>query len=517
VKLLRNSLLCIAAAGIAFAGVRGCNRLPSLEGRSQSTAMTGTLDTRIGLALTARIAAHPQQSGIYALTDAREAFAARMVFADAAERSLDVQCYIWHDDLSGTLLFDALRRAAARGVRVRLLLDDNNTAGLDGILAALDAHPNAEVRLFNPFMTRTVRIAGYLTDFPRLNRRMHNKSFTADNQVTIVGGRNIGDEYFDATAEQAFVDVDVIAIGPVVRDVSDDFDRYWASESAYPVERLFPAADAAAIRTFESAAARIERDPMAIAYVEAVRKSAFVNDLVQGDLAMEWAATRMVSDDPAKVFGHVTAEPNLFSQLKAILGEPKKELLLVSPYFVPATSGTEWFSAAARRGVRIQVLTNAQEATDVAAVHAGYSKRRKALLAAGITLFESRRRTPDTRKRSKAGMAGSSASSLHAKTFAIDGERVFVGSLNFDPRSAVLNTEMGFVIDSPALARRVSQSFESSVPERAYEVRLSDEGDLYWIERKDGRVTRLEVEPGTGLFGRAGVKFLSWMPIEWLL
>jgi len=513
----RKTLVFVAAIGLAFAIVRACGKLPSLDGRSQSVAETATTDTLIGRALADRIAAHPGKSGIYGLTEPREAFAARMVLADAAERTLDVQYYIWRADMSGTLLFNALLRAAERGVRVRLLLDDNNTAGLDGVIAALDAHPNLEVRLFNPFMIRSPRIAGFLTEFPRLNRRMHNKSFTVDNQVTIIGGRNVGDEYFDAKEDQAFVDVDVIAIGPVVKDVSGDFDRYWASESAYPADRVLPPADGGEVFDIETAVKAIERDAVAIAYREATERSVFVRDLVGGDLALEWAVTRMVSDDPAKVLGRGKSRPNIFDELKALIGEPREELLLVSPYFVPAESGTDWFSAAAKRGVRIKVLTNALEATDVAAVHAGYAKRRQALLEAGVVLYESRRRTPDTRRGSGVGMAGSSASSLHAKTFAVDGERAFVGSLNFDPRSADLNTEMGFVIDSPALARRISQSFESSVPLRAYEVRLSEEGELYWIERKDGRITQLMVEPGTGFFGRAGVVILSWLPIEWLL
>jgi len=199
----------------------------SLEGRSVSRVLEDTGTTRLGKAISPRVEAHPGLSGIHPLHDPHDAFAARVLLARAAERSLDVQYYIWHKDLSGTLLLKALRDAADRGVRVRLLLDDNNTSGLDAALAALDAHPNIEVRLFNPFTSfRSLRALGYLTDFSRLNRRMHNKSFTADNQATIIGGRNVGDEYFGATsASVLFVDLDVLAVGPAVRAVSDDFDR----------------------------------------------------------------------------------------------------------------------------------------------------------------------------------------------------------------------------------------------------------------------------------------------------
>lgn len=267
---------------------------------SNAAADSHTGMTRLGRAIAPLLAAHPGLSGVYALANAREAFAARMLLAQTAQRTLDVQYYIWRQDMSGTLLFDALLRAADRGVRVRLLLDDINTTGLDKTLAMLDSHPNMEVRLFNPFTTRRHRWLGYLTDFSRLNRRMHNKSFTADNQVTIVGGRNVGDEYFDATTSVAFVDLDVMAIGPVVLDVSSNFNRYWASDSVVPVGRLLPQVNVTAGDEVSLAATRIRGEPRARAYLDAVRALSFVQDLGEGKVALEWAATLMVSDDPAK-------------------------------------------------------------------------------------------------------------------------------------------------------------------------------------------------------------------------
>jgi len=227
------------AAALTLVVTSRCSRLPSLEGRTTSAALLDTADTRLGKSITPLLATHPGLSGIYALPDSRDAFAARARLAEVAERTLDVQYYIWENDMTGTLLFEALHAAADRGVRVRLLLDDNTTQGLDPMLAALDSHPTIEVRLFNPFVIRKPRI-GYLTDFSRANRRMHNKSFTADNQVTIIGGSNIGDEYFGAAAKGSlFVDLDVMAVGPIVTEVSKDFDRYWASASSYPLDRIF--------------------------------------------------------------------------------------------------------------------------------------------------------------------------------------------------------------------------------------------------------------------------------------
>jgi putative cardiolipin synthase len=487
----------------------GCGSLPSLEARSVSTAFTDTESTRIGRAVTPLAARHPGMSGVHPLLDSLDAFAARMLLARAADRSLDVQYYIWHDDLSGRLLLQELHEAAARGVRVRLLLDDNGIAGLDVTLAALDAHPNIEVRLFNPFPSRTLRWTGYLTDFSRLNRRMHNKSFTADNQASIVGGRNVGDEYFDAAEGSVFVDLDVLAVGPVVREVSRDFDGYWASGSAYPVDRLVPPAEGPLQIAADEEKAKV--------FVDAVRQSDFVLQLMERRLPFEWGRALLVSDDPAKGLGDAAESALLPHKLGELLGEPRAEVELISAYFVPGES-TGLFTSMAKRGVRLTVLTNSFEATDVAVVHAGYAKRRKELLEAGVTLYELKRISPQSQSaRSFVGSSGSSASSLHAKTFSVDRARVFVGSFNFDPRSANLNTEMGILIDSAALAQRIASSFETGIPERSYEVRLSDEGELYWIERHGQERVRHDTEPGTSFWQRAGVRFMSLLPIDWLL
>ena len=438
-----------------------------------------------------------------------------MLLAEAAERTLDVQYYIWRQDITGTLLAGALHRAADRGVRVRLLLDDNNTAGLDAAIAALDAHPNIEVRLFNPFRTRRWRLLGYLLDFARLNRRMHNKSFTADGEATIVGGRNVGDEYFGAGSRFVFIDLDVLAIGPVVADVSSDFERYWTSASAQPVTSVIPAASAAVLAHAAAAAARVERDPAAASYLEAVRDSALVQDLMAGSLRLEWADVHMVSDDPAKGLGRAREDQLLWTRLQQLIGVPKRSLHLMSPYFVPGARGVQDLTSFARQGTSVRILTNALESTDVAVVHAGYAKRRQPLLAAGIELFELKRSAgmPSARGRT---MTGSSAASLHAKTFAVDDERLFVGSFNFDPRSQRLNTELGFVIDCPALARAIAEEFRTTIPEHAYKVSLAD-GAVRWEERRDGKTLVFETEPHASLWQRIVVAVISLLPIEWLL
>ncbi|MFT0548850.1 phospholipase D family protein [Allopusillimonas ginsengisoli] len=496
----------------------GCS-LPVLDQGTNTNALPSALaeETRLGRAIAPQAAAHPGSSGIYPLSQALDAFAARMLLSATADQTLDVQYYIWRKDTTGILLLEALHAAADRGVRVRLLLDDNGITGLDNDLAALATHPNIQVRLFNPFVFRRFKPLGYLTDFKRLNRRMHNKSITADNQVTIIGGRNVGDEYFGASNGVLFSDLDVMAVGPIVNDVSNDFDRYWASESSYPIEQLVSAVSPSELDTLASAASVTEKSPAAMGYIKALKELPIIQQLLDRALLLEWAPTRMVSDDPAKALGEAPPEGLLTHQLAAIIGAPQHNLELISPYFVPTATGVEAFRSLAEKGVSIRILTNSLSATDVAVVHAGYAKRRKALLDAGITLYEMRSTPQQPRVSKGAGRFGSSGSSLHAKTFAVDDARIFVGSFNFDPRSANLNTELGFVIDSPTLAKRIDTAFNIQVPEHAYEVRLADDGKLVWLERNQNEIVRHETEPESGFWRRTSVWFFSLLPIEWML
>lgn len=511
-RLSRVWLLLLCATMIS-----ACS-LPTLEGRSQSHALdrAESMSTQLGRGLAEQTASHPGQTGILPLVDAQGAFAARMRLAQAAQKTLDVQYYIWRNDVTGTLLLDALYQAAERGVRVRLLLDDNGTAGLDDTLATLAKHPNIEIRLFNPFAVRSPKALGYVTNFGRANRRMHNKSFTADNQATIVGGRNVGDEYFGASQGVLFADLDVLAVGAVVPDVSDDFDRYWASDSAYPVQRLLPPKTDEDLRAFASKASEKTHDPQADTYLAALHASKAVSEMVNGHPIFQWSKVSMVSDAPRKGLGLASDEELVIFRLKRVLGTPTSQVDLVSPYFVPTAAGVDAFTQLAANGVKIRVLTNALEATDVVAVHAGYAKRRKALLEAGIQLYEMRRQAGGKPKE-RSGPFGSSGSSLHAKTFSVDRKRVFVGSFNFDPRSARLNTELGFIIENETLAASVQTAFDKRIPADSYEVHLDKDGKLYWIEQENGKAVRLDSEPGTGPLKRLGVGFLTLLPIEWLL
>lgn len=504
----------------------GCS-LPPPQGRSASQALNATETTSTPLGqgvqvLRQQAGATPNLTGFYPIRDAHEAFAARALLARGAQRSLDVQYYIWRSDTTGNLLAHELVLAADRGVRVRLLLDDGGTGGLDDTLLALDSHPLIEVRLFNPFVLRWPKPLGYATDFFRLNRRMHNKSFTADSQASIVGGRNVGNEYFGATDGVLFTDLDLLTVGAVVQDVSSDFDRYWASLSAYPVAHIITRPATLSLDDLRAQGTALLESAPARDYREAIAQTPFIQRLLQAQLPLEWVTARLLSDDPAKALGKVRGRALIGAQIAHALGNPEHALDVVSPYFIPTDEGVAAFAALRNQGVRVRVLTNSVQATDVVVVHAGYAKYRKPLLGHGVELFELRQLAPTEgqdggRQHAAPSPLGSSGSSLHAKTMAVDGKRVFVGSFNFDPRSAALNTEMGIVVDSPVLAAQVQHAFATQIPALAYRVEADAQGHLRWHSGVGDPPPVYTTEPDLGLVRRLVVWLVGILPVEWLL
>ncbi len=328
----------------------GCAGLPPLDGRISSAALPDTAGTPIGKALAPLLAQHPGLTGIAALDDGRLAFGTRVRLAQAASRSIDVQTYIWNDDATGSLLFEEMLRAAERGVRVRLLLDDANTGGRDPLLALLATQPNLELRLYNPFVYRGSKALGFLGDFSRLNHRMHNKSFTVDNQVAVVGGRNLADEYFEAAGETNFADLDVIAVGAAVREVSAEFDLYWNSASAYPAPLLLAGVPAMPRQQLADRVDAFRASAAGAAYSQAIQNTPQVQRLLAGQLALEWTPAQVLSDDPAKTLRADTDVALLMlPRLTASLGQASRSLDLVSPYFVPGDEGTAQLVALAQR------------------------------------------------------------------------------------------------------------------------------------------------------------------------
>ncbi|MDN7127184.1 phospholipase D family protein [Pseudidiomarina sp. 1APR75-33.1] len=484
-----------------------------------------TAQGRLATAIDPLVAEHDGDSGVIPLVDSLEAFAARVLLARQAEYRLDIQYYIWRQDITGTLLFEALHEAAERGVKVRLLLDDHNTAGLDATLIGLHQHQNIEVRLFNPLKLRRPRFLNYIFDFRRVNRRMHNKSFVVDGRVVISGGRNIGDEYFGATSDVLFTDLDALLIGPVVADVENDFQRYWDCESSVPLERLFTLTKPRDLSVLRTIAERYEQDPRAQAFMKAIEELPFMQELQRQQLDIYWTPTQLVSDSPAKALGRAKPQQMVAHQLQQAIGTPQSHVTLVSPYFVPTQAGVNELIAMADRGVDIVILTNSLAATDVAIVHAGYAKWRRQLLQHGVQLFELQRLSPLARREQRKERRqrlkgkerfGSSASSLHAKTLMVDLDRVFVGSLNFDPRSAAINTELGFVMHSTELAERIDEAITETLPHYAYQLKLV-KNKVVWVERLGKQRTCFSSEPGASIWRRLAVRILERLPIERLL
>ncbi|HMA09641.1 MAG TPA: phospholipase D family protein, partial [Ramlibacter sp.] len=474
-----GAALVLAAA---FA-LTGCGSLPPLAGRTPSYALQDTADTPLGQAVAPRARQNPEKTGVIGFPDGRAALGLRVWLARNAAKSIDVQTFVWDATGTGALLYEEMLKAADRGVRVRLLVDDSNTQGLDSVDALLAAHPNIELRLYNPYVSRGSRMLGILGDFERLNHRMHNKSFTVDNQVTIVGGRNLADEYFEAGEALSFADLDVLSAGVVVPSVSNEFDLYWNSESAYPAKLILdPSAPVLTREMFKQRVNEWLGSPVGAGYVKAVEDLKLLQRVRDGELSFEWTTAQVVNDDPAKTL-RPTSETDLqlVPRLAKVWNSATTQLDLISPYFVPGENGTELLVALVKRGVRVRVLTNSLAATDEASVHTGYARYRKRLLQGGVELFEFR--PSSTTIREHAHQIGSSAQAgLHAKSFAVDRKTVFVGSFNLDPRSARLNTEMGLLIDSPSMAERLSRFLDGAAPGIAYQVRLDPEGHLQWLD-----------------------------------
>ncbi len=502
----------------------GCSTLPTDYQRLPSEAPSDTGETRLGRIIAPRLLEHPGKSGFLPLGNGLDAFVARLALAELADRTLDVQYYLFHDDVTGRLLAAYLVRAADRGVRVRLLIDDMDMGGRDAGLAAIASHPNIEIRLFNPFPSRTMRFLDFLAHFGTVTRRMHNKSFTADNQVTIVGGRNIGDEYFEAAEGANFGDMDVWAVGPVVREVSTAFDRYWNSELAFPVTALAIETDPALFqRGREHLAREIEALP-GTAYGRRLQEASLTQRLEAGELELYWATSRLLYDLPEKVrTDPEDRSTHLGPELGELLASVDKDLILVSPYFVPGRDGTGLLRSLVERGCRVTVLTNSLAATDVPAVHAGYARYRRKLLEAGVELYEMRPTAVADEDQDR--RFGESQASLHAKTLVFDRESVLVGSMNLDPRSNLLNTEMGILIESPELAGLVAQWRDTELPGVAWRVELEGAGAgqalgetrprLVWIGRENDQVVRrYDKEPDAGLWERFQAFVFRLLPVE---
>ncbi|MEQ9695701.1 phospholipase D family protein [Shimia sp. SDUM112013] len=514
-KLLSLLLILSVLSVLAIMTARILFPLPGTNFETEMQSLPADWNTPLGQILKPAVERNRGQTGVMPLIHGRDAFTARALLMHEAQSSIDAQYYIWQNDTTGLMLLDELRAAAERGVRVRLLLDDNGIPGLDNMLAELDAMPHADVRIFNPFTLRNPKLASYLFDFPRLNRRMHNKSITFDGFATIIGGRNIGDIYFEFGQGFHYVDVDVLAVGDIVDDVTANFDSYWNSASVYDAEQVLPPHYKTGT-PIKEAAATARQTALGSGYQDAIRTSALAQGIRERDVPMEWTQVELFSDPPTKGLGQADDSEQIASALTRFALEAETSVDMVSAYFVPGDPAMAVFDQMAANGVATRVLTNSMEATDVPPVHGAYMQRRPALLENGTQLFELRALREQHRELSLPEILAGSASSLHAKVMSFDRERAFIGSYNLDPRSANLNCEMGLLIESPRIATTISEAFDN--PKLSYQVHQDETGALYWTESTpEGGRAVLTQEPNVGTLHRWLVTASGWLPIDWML
>jgi cardiolipin synthase C len=514
----------------------GCASIPLNYPRISTQALPQPEETHLWRTIQPQLQGRPGESGFYLLPSGIDAFVARMLLIDAAERTLDLQYYIFHGDITPKLVVDRMLAAADRGVRIRFLVDDWNIQGKDNILAMLGTHPNIEVRVFNPIagsrsspLSRPLR---YMFGAERIKNRMHNKVFVVDNTIAIVGGRNIGDEYFQAQHDGNFEDLDIMAMGPIAKEVSGGFDEYWNHELAIPI-RAFVSQDPAPedVRKARLILDQHREATKSTEYGKKLRESDLLKRLEAGRLPVVWAQGEVLYDRPERVNASGPPNPSnsMGPRLREIIEGAQNEALLISPYFVPREGGVKMFSRMRDRNVTVKILTNSLASNDVALAHSGYARYRKDLLRLGVDLFELRPSPGQREEKGHTQVGGSSGAALHAKTFIIDRKVLFVGTFNLDPRSVWFDTQNGIAVQSQTLAGQAARLFEESTSmHRAFKVTFrtsSTEGNgsasagtgLEWVTEEEGKEVRYFHEPQTGLWRRISLKFLSLFAPEKML
>ena len=493
----------------------GCASVPTDYVRRGSMAFQDHESTVIGKQLADMAAEHPGNSGFAIIRFPRPAFTSRIMMTDMAEKSLDVQYYIWEADATGRILAERLVRAADRGVKVRILVDDMNLSGRDAVVAAIDAHPNIEIRIFNPFAHRGSPGLDFITDMDRVNHRMHNKIMVMDNALAIVGGRNIGNHYFGVDTEANFRDLDIAAAGPVVREISTVFDIFWNGDWSVPIAVLVDRPHAE--DDLQDALATIRQRIVVEEYPHPLDKDvttlkAELNSIFD---SLIWAPGNIVWDDPAEIYEEKQAG-RIGKAWVNKLETLQHELLIESAYFVVREGGVETVKKLESRGVKVRVLTNSMISNDVLAAHAGYSKRRAELIENGVALYELRPDAGAVRKPGEQPMiSGKSKAALHTKAMVFDREAVFIGSYNLDPRSADINTEAGLYVESAELAEQVVAYMDEGVmPQNSYHVMLDEAGNLVWTTETDGQEVRYSKDPGSSFWQRFKAGFIRLLPVE---
>ena len=511
-NLLCNPLTTLIAVTACITLTSCGNRYADVP-RTPSKALAKAPNSGVAGQFEAAARRHPGKSGFAALGDNRKAFTSRVALADFARETLDVQYYIWSSDTIGLTLADHLIQAADRGVRVRFMLDDITFKKRDSATAKIAAHPNIQVRIFNPHRYRNLRAGEFLANFGRLNKRMHNKIMVMDNAVAIIGGRNIADEYFGLGESFNNRDLDIAAAGPVVRDISDTFDEFWNSEAAVPIEgfvREVPDMD-----DFRSQLAtlrgniRPERYPFPLKQdVTALRGRI---DEIAGE--MVWAEGEVLHDSFESMRGN-DPDGKMNQRLHDVVRSAKRDVKIEAAYFILRDGGVETTRQLTERGVRVRTLTNALAGNDVVAAQAGHTKRRPQVIKAGMEVYELRPDAPALLSQ-VAPYAKDTRAALHTKSLVVDGEKTFIGSFNLDPRSADINSEIGLLVHSRKFASQVEAFLDEGVrPENAYRVTLDEKGKTLWTTTVDGETKTWTKDPETSAMRRFMNRLFMLLPIE---
>ncbi|WP_252725872.1 phospholipase D family protein [Acinetobacter cumulans] len=503
-----------------------CSTLPKQQTQPVEYAFnTPTDDTSLAKIVLPLREQNPNLTGYHVLYDPLEALAARIELINKAEKSLDLQYYIWDNDKIGALALHAMIKAADRGVKIRLLVDDNNAKKMEGIYMALDQHANIDVKLYNPYRFRHFRPVDMVLDLKRINRRMHNKSFIADNQIALIGGRNMSNQYYNVSDNYQFSDVDVMLVGAASDEIIHSFDEYWNDDYAFPVRQLVnPRHYSLRFDSLKQQLDDYNQEATVVNYLDLANRSHAFDDWLNNKIQFDWVKAEVVKDSPSKIKSKAKKEEHLNFQLLNRLDKPEQSVDIVSAYFVPEKKGAERLKNLSADGVKVRVLTNSFQANDVPLVHAFYSKYRQDLLEHDVQLYEFLSRpdaenlntnTKELAEKSKVSLKGLSRSSLHAKLMAIDEKQVFIGSFNFDPRSAYLNTEIGVLLNSPRLAKAVHYTMDENLSKYAYKLVLNADQQINWkIKLSNGQTRIYPREPKIKWWQKAGVKFISWLPLE---
>ena len=510
----RVNLLSILIATLFFIG---CNSIPKDYPRTSSSAYNNHKSTSIGQMIEQDEAKHPGLSGFEIIRYGRQAFTARVAMTEMAEKTLDLQYYLWEPDATGKILAYYTLKAANRGVKVRVLLDDIGLGGRDDMIATLDVHPNIEIRIFNPFSNRGMHAFDFLSDFDRVNHRMHNKMATMDNALSIVGGRNIGDHYFGVSKDGNFRDLDVAAVGPIVRDISNVYDYFWNGKWSVPIAAL---AEKKQNKEDLKKAEQLLAQRVAQAdypYPLAKDSRKMRSDMKKLLRHFVWAKGQIVWDDPKQM--NLSKEKQKGTMVQKLVKRSQKlskNLLIESPYFIPGEGGTAKLIALQKRGVNVRILTNSLSSNDVLPAHAGYERYRKKLVKNGIEMYEMRPDVGQSRVINKKSIRGASKKSgLHAKTVVFDSKDVFIGSLNLDPRSGSINTEGGLYIESPKLSKRVMDFMHEGIkPQNSYHVTTDKNGHLIWVTKTNGKKEVFTSDPKAGVWDHFQVGLIQALPIE---